>query len=111
MKCESENNEHYSYEPGQEDEDTSDTDLSDISDDEEASKCVNEWKYFTDPFSDHRKKALMKFKGGIEISPVVLLSNANSLVCYFEIDFEKLSFVYANGQNKELAYIFKTFII
>lgn len=32
----------------------------------------------------------MKFKGGVEISPIVLLSNANSPVDYFEIDFEKV---------------------
>ena len=80
MECESDSSEDNNYEQ----EVTSDTDFSDISEDKIKAMCVNEWTYVTDPLSDKRKTPLTEFQRDVKMNLAVLLSNAKCPFDYFE---------------------------
>lgn len=60
--------------PTEEDDDMSDTDFSDISDEEVEAKWLDVEIYIEDPFSYHRKSSVTEFRSNFEIQAAVLLS-------------------------------------
>ena len=107
MECDSDSNDDYNYEQEEEEGITSNTDLSDVFDDEIEARCVKEWTYVTDPFSDQCKTPLTEFQGSVEINQAILLSNAKSPVDYFEIFFEKIVSISREWKNKNYDLYFE----
>ena len=79
--------EYESGQNGDSDMKSSDSDFSDASEDDMGAQIVHGWTFVTDPFLHHHETSVKEFCKQFDIHPALLLSDAKSVVDYFEIFF------------------------